>query len=43
MDSILLSSKGQVIIPKHIRSDYHWEDTLRYSLPTQLKIVLFAH
>ena len=25
MDSIKLSSKGQVIIPKHIRSSYHWE------------------
>jgi len=25
MDSIKLSSKGQVIIPKHIRSAYHWE------------------
>ena len=25
MDSIKLSSKGQVIIPKHIRSTYHWE------------------
>ena len=25
MDSIRLSSKGQVIIPKHIRSAYHWE------------------
>ena len=25
MDSIKLSSKGQVIIPKHIRSADHWE------------------
>jgi len=25
VDSIKLSSKGQVIIPKHIRSAYHWE------------------
>ena len=25
MESIKLSSKGQVIIPKHIRSAYHWE------------------
>ena len=25
MDSIKLSSKGQVIIPKHIRSAYHLE------------------
>ncbi len=25
MDSIKLSSKGQVITPKHIRSAYHWE------------------
>jgi len=25
MDSIKLSSKGQVIIPKYIRSAYHWE------------------
>jgi AbrB family looped-hinge helix DNA binding protein len=25
MDSIKLSSKGQGIIPKHIRSAYHWE------------------
>lgn len=25
MESIKLSSKGQVIIPKHIRSSYHWE------------------
>jgi AbrB family looped-hinge helix DNA binding protein len=25
MDSVKLSSKGQVIIPKHIRSSYHWE------------------
>ena len=25
MDSIKLSSKGQVIIPKHIRLAYHWE------------------
>ncbi len=24
MDSTKLSSKGQVIIPKHIRSSYHW-------------------
>ena len=25
MESTKLSSKGQVIIPKHIRSSYHWE------------------
>ena len=25
MESLKLSSKGQVIIPKHIRSAYHWE------------------
>ena len=25
MDSIKLSSKCQVIIPKHIRSAYYWE------------------
>ena len=25
MESLKLSSKGQVIIPKHIRSSYHWE------------------
>jgi AbrB family looped-hinge helix DNA binding protein len=25
MESIKLSSKGQVIIPKHIRTSYHWE------------------
>lgn len=25
MEFIKLSSKGQVIIPKHIRSSYHWE------------------
>lgn len=25
MESTKLSSKGQVIIPKHIRSLYHWE------------------
>jgi AbrB family looped-hinge helix DNA binding protein len=25
MDSIKLSSKGQVVIPKHIRSSYQWE------------------
>ena len=24
IDSVKLSSKGQVIIPKHIRSAYHW-------------------
>ena len=25
MESTKLSSKGQIIIPKHIRSSYHWE------------------
>jgi AbrB family looped-hinge helix DNA binding protein len=25
VESTKLSSKGQVIIPKHIRSSYHWE------------------
>lgn len=25
MDSTKLSSKGQVIIPKHLRSIYHWQ------------------
>ncbi len=25
MDTIKLASKGQVIIPKHIRSAHHWE------------------
>ena len=25
MESTKLSSKGQVIIPKHLRSSYHWE------------------
>lgn len=25
MDSVKLSSKGQVIIPKPIRDSYHWE------------------
>ena len=32
MDSIRLSSKGQVIIPKHIRSSYQWETGQEFAL-----------